>query len=224
MSYLLSIDTSLGNALICLSKDGTLLQHSTNQSQKDHASWLQPAMEKLLKESGVRFSELKAIAVVAGPGSYTGLRVGMASAKGLCFALKIPLLLIDSLYLLADSFLFQNGGSVVCPMIDARRMEVFTAVYSPGKEQLMESRALILEEDSFDEWLESDPIFFIGNGAHKYKSMLKSPNAFFPDWEPGPLDLVRITQEMYDKGLFADLSYSEPFYIKAFYHPVKAKS
>ena len=224
MSYLLSIDTSLGNALICLSKDGRLLQLSANQSQKDHASWLQPAMEKLLKESGVRFSELKAIAVVAGPGSYTGLRVGMASAKGLCFALKIPLLLIDSLYLLADSFLFQNGGSVVCPMIDARRMEVFTAVYSPDKDQLMESRALILEEDSFDEWLESDPIFFIGNGAGKYKSMLKSPNAFFPDWEPGPLDLVRITQEMYDKGLFADLSYSEPFYIKAFYHPVKAKS
>lgn len=224
MSYLLSIDTSLGNALICLSKDGTLLQHSTNQSQKDHASWLQPAMEKLLKETGVHFSELTAIAVVAGPGSYTGLRVGMASAKGLCFALKIPLILIDSLYLLADSFLFQNGGSVVCPMIDARRIEVFTAVYSPGKEQLMESRALILEEDSFDEWLESDPIFFIGNGAGKYKSMLKSPNAFFPDWEPGPLDLVRITQEMYDKGLFADLSYSEPFYIKAFYHPVKAKS
>jgi tRNA threonylcarbamoyladenosine biosynthesis protein TsaB len=224
MSYLLSIDTSLGNALVCLSKDGKLLQLSANQSQKDHASWLQPAMKKLLKETGVHFSELTAIAVVAGPGSYTGLRVGMASAKGLCFALKIPLLLIDSLYLLADSFLFQNGCSVVCPMIDARRMEVFTAVYSPAKEQLMESRALILEEDSFDKWLASAPVFFIGNGAGKYKSMLKSPNAFFPDWEPRPLDLVRITQEIYDKGQFADLSYSEPFYIKAFYDPVKAKT
>jgi tRNA threonylcarbamoyladenosine biosynthesis protein TsaB len=224
MSCLLTIDTSLETALLCISRDGELLKASSNHSQKDHASWLQPALEKLLQDTGILLSELNAIAVVAGPGSYTGLRVGMASAKGLCYALKVPLILLDNLYIMAASYLHHNGKGIVCPMIDARRMEVFTAVYESSKNRLMAPTALVLEADSFENWIKEQPVFFIGNGAAKYKVLLKSANAFFPDWQPGPMDFVRITQEMYDRSEFAELAYSEPFYVKAFYDPVKAKS
>lgn len=224
MSCLLTIDTSLETALLCISRDGQLLKSSSNHSQKDHATWLQPALKKLLEDTGVSFSDLNAIAVMAGPGSYTGLRVGMASAKGLCYALKIPLILLDNLYCMATSFLYQEKKGIVCPMIDARRMEVFTALYDSSKRTLMAPSALVLEPDSFDSWMNAEPVFFIGNGAAKYKVMLKSPNAVFPDWQPDPVDFIRITHEMYDSGQFADLAYSEPFYIKAFYDPVKAKS
>lgn len=224
MSCLLTIDTSLETALLCISRDGELLKSSSNHSQKDHASWLQPALEKLLQDTGISFSELNAVAVVAGPGSYTGLRVGMASAKGLCYALKIPLILLDNLYVLAASFLHYNSKGIVCPMIDARRMEVFTAVYDSSKKMLMAPSAMVLEVDSFDVWIKAEPVFFIGNGAAKYKVLLKSANAFFPDWQPGAMDFVRIAHEMYDRAEFGDLAYSEPFYVKAFYDPVKAKS
>lgn len=224
MSCLLTIDTSLETALLCISRDGELLKSSSNHSQKDHASWLQPALEKLLQDAGISFSELNAIAVVAGPGSYTGLRVGMASAKGLCYALKVPLILLDNLYVMAASYLHHNGKGIVCPMIDARRMEVFTAVYDSSKNILMAPAALVLEADSFNNWINVEPVFFIGNGAAKYKVLLKSANAFFPDWQPGAMDFVRIAQEMYDRAEFAELAYSEPFYVKAFYDSVKAKS
>lgn len=224
MSCLLTIDTSLETALLCISRDGELLKSSSNHSQKDHASWLQPALENLLQDAGISFSDLNAIAVVAGPGSYTGLRVGMASAKGLCYALKVPLILLDNLYVMAASYLHHNGKGIVCPMIDARRMEVFTAVYDSSKNMLMAPAALVLEADSFNNWINVEPVFFIGNGAAKYKVLLKSANAFFPDWQPGAMDFVRIAQEMYDRAEFAELAYSEPFYVKAFYDPVKAKS
>ena len=224
MSCLLTIDTSLETALLCISREGELLKSSSNHSQKDHASWLQPALEKLLQDTGISFAELNAIAVVAGPGSYTGLRVGMASAKGLCYALKVPLILLDNLYVMAASYLHHNGKGIVCPMIDARRMEVFTAVYDSSKNILMAPAALVLEADSFNNWINVEPVFFIGNGAAKYKVLLKSANAYFPDWQPGAMDFVRIAQEMYDRSEFAELAYSEPFYVKAFYDPVKAKS
>ena len=224
MSCLLTIDTSLETALLCISRDGELLKSSSNHSQKDHASWLQPALEKLLQDAGISFSDLNAIAVVAGPGSYTGLRVGMASAKGLCYALKVPLILLDNLYVMATSYLHHNGKGIVCPMIDARRMEVFTAVYDSSKNMLMAPAALVLEADSFNNWINVEPVFFIGNGAAKYKVLLKSANAFFPDWQPGAMDFVRIALEMYDRAEFSELAYSEPFYVKAFYDPVKAKS
>jgi tRNA threonylcarbamoyladenosine biosynthesis protein TsaB len=225
MSCLLTIDTSLEIASVSVLSDGELVGVEINNSQKDHAAWLQPAIESMFSNTGILLSELDAIGVVAGPGSYTGLRVGMASAKGLCYALKKPLITLNGLYMMASAFqsLYVETG-FICPMVDARRMEVFTALYGAELNQLLEPQAIILEESSFDSWLIEQPVYFIGNGAQKYKILLKSPNAIFPEWRISPGDIARITQEIYHRDGFADLAYAEPMYIKAFYHPAKANS
>lgn len=225
MSCLLTIDTSQEIASVSVIRDGELVGVETNNSQKDHAAWLQPAIQTMFSKSGILLSELDAIGVVAGPGSYTGLRVGMASAKGLCYALKKPLITLNGLYIMASAFqsqYFETG--FICPMVDARRMEVFTALYGADLNQLLEPQAMILEESSFDSWLIEQPVYFFGNGAQKYKILLKSPNAIFPEWRISPADIARITQEIYDRDGFADLAYAEPMYVKAFYHPAKANS
>lgn len=223
MSYLVSFDTSQESAQICLGLNGQLIASAINPAQKDHAAWLQPALQLMLKEAGVRLQQLDAVAVVAGPGSYTGLRVGLASAKGLCYALKKPLICLDGLQLMAASFFNQNGSDgLVCPMVDARRMEVFTALYNSSLDTLIRPQAMILEATQFDDWLIQSPVYFIGNGAGKYKVLLKSTNARFPEWSVSSQDIIWFTQKMYERAAFADLAYSEPMYIKAFYHPAKA--
>lgn len=225
MSYLLIIDTSLDTATICLARKAEVLATSSNTNQKDHASWLQPAIAELMEKVDLPFSALHAVGVVAGPGSYTGLRVGMASAKGFCYALQIPLITIDALQLLARGFFNEYPeAELVCPMIDARRMEVFTALYTPNMQALLSPQALELESHSFDHWIHEKPIFFVGNGASKYKELLNSTNAFFPEWVVSTQELASFTQEMFSQNAFADLAYAEPNYIKAFYQPVKVKS
>lgn len=225
MSCLLTIDTSLEMASVSIVKEGELIGIETNTAQKDHAAWLQPAIQDMFDKATISLTELDAIGVVAGPGSYTGLRVGMASAKGLCYALKKPLITLDGLYVQAAAFQrsFPETG-FICPMIDARRMEVFTALYSFDLVQLLDPQAMVLDEGCFDPWLVEQPVFFIGNGAAKYKVLLKSANARFPKWTISPVDIARITHEIYDKEGFANLAYAEPMYVKAFYHPVKANS
>lgn len=247
MDYILNIDTSLESARICLGLNGELIAGETNPAQQDHAAWLQPTLQGLLKDAGVTVKDLKAVAVVAGPGSYTGLRVGLASAKGLCYALNIPLICMDGLELMARSFYsgYTGGDSVggntsiensaptllppktdllVCPMVDARRMEVFTALYNSSIEALLKPQALILEADSFDQWIKKHAICFIGNGAKKYKDMLKSANALFIEWQVKMEDIVAQSAQMFSHHAFADLAYSEPLYIKDFYLPGKAKT
>lgn len=225
MKYLLSIDTSLDTARVCLSENDNLIVATENHTQKDHATWLQPAIRSIFNESGLSINKLDAVSVVAGPGSYTGLRVGMASAKGLCYALNIPLITMNALYLMAFSFKRQfNERGFISPMIDARRMEVFSALYDENLRTVLAPDATILETDTFNTWLNKNTVFFIGNGAAKYKVMLKSGNASFPEWMVKSNDLVLLTHEMYNSSSFADIKYAEPFYIKAFYHPVKAKS
>src|SRR6266513_982784 len=128
MSLLLNIDTAIETASICLSKDGNVLHLSINENQKDHAAWLTVAIQEMMQNSGYQLNQLNAIAVTIGPGSYTGLRVGLSTAKGLCYVLKIPLLTIGTLEMMAFAAK-QNPVDLLCPMIDARRMEVFTAVY-----------------------------------------------------------------------------------------------
>ena len=144
MSLILNIDTATDIAHISISKSGVILDSVTNKEQKDHGSFLQPAIQQLLKNNFISIQELDAIAISAGPGSYTGLRVGMASAKGLCFALEKPLITISSLEIIAYAAILEAGtqtantGVLFCPMIDARRMEVFTALFSPELEPVLE--------------------------------------------------------------------------------------
>ena len=167
MSWFLNIDTAVKTASVCLAKDEESIGIKINTSQNDHASWLQPSIALLLSENNVSIEELDAIAVSAGPGSYTGLRVGMATAKGLCFALNKPLILISTLKMMAAGVLSETS-SLICPMIDARRMEVFTAVYNHSLDAILKPHNHILSPDSFNEILEQNIVVFFGNGSDKF--------------------------------------------------------
>lgn len=168
MPLILHIDTATENATISISQNETVIHSVTNDKQKDHASFLQPAIKQLLEQSNISIHQVNAVSVTAGPGSYTGLRVGMASAKGLCYALKIPLITLSTLQVMGLSVIENTNQPELyfyCPMIDARRMEVFTATFDDELKEIQPARALILEPLSFNEVMKRKPIIFSGSGA-----------------------------------------------------------
>ena len=235
MALLLNIDTATGNASICISKDGKPLRTMVNNQQRDHAAWIQPAIEQILQETQNTAKDLQGIAVTAGPGSYTGLRVGMATAKGLCFALNIPLITENTLLVMAYAATLQsfpNGeeysikaglknATILCPMIDARRMEVFTALYDLELNIVQKPAALILDADSFNKELENNSILFLGNGSAKWKPVCNHPHAFFADVIQTAEHLAPLAERLFLQGKFADLAYEEPVYLKEFYSHIK---
>ena len=216
MPLILHIDTSIDAASICLSKDDEVLFSNRNDNIKDQASWLQAAIAEMMIESGHNISKLDAVAVTNGPGSYTGLRVGLASAKGICYALKIPLITIGTLELMASKAK-GNDADLFCPMIDARRMEVFTALYDRDLNEVEKPHALILDENSFEKLLSVKKILFFGNGSEKFQSIIKSDNAFFNNIKFEAFDMVVPAIQHFKNGNFADLAYAEPAYIKDFF-------
>ena len=218
MALILNIDTSLDTASVCLGNNDGVLQVAINDNQKDHAAWIHTAINKLLKETGFPLKSLEAIAVSIGPGSYTGLRIGLSSAKGLCYALDIPLITISTLKMIASA-VKQNATDLICPMVDARRMEVFTGLYNRDLLEISAARALIIDETSFDTFLSSHKILFCGNGSKKLQNILSSPNASFIEIIPNASQLSDLSQNCYINKQFANLAYSEPLYIKEFYTP-----
>lgn len=236
MALILNIDTATATASICLAKDGRALALQVNTSQKDHATWIQAAIQSMMAEARYKLSELQAVAVTAGPGSYTGLRVGMATAKGLCFALQLPLLTENTLKVMAyaarEHFFPQNTESasnetdskqthVFGPMIDARRMEVFTALYSADLGEIMAPVALILEKDAFNKQLENNSILFLGNGSAKWKPVCDHPNARFETVNHTAEHLAQLAERLFLQEKFASLAYEEPVYLKEFYTYIK---
>jgi tRNA threonylcarbamoyladenosine biosynthesis protein TsaB len=221
MGYILSIDTSTETAQVCLATNGLLVGSKTNENQKDHASFLQPAIKELLDEVSAGFTDLVAVSVSNGPGSYTGLRVGLASAKGLCYALQLPLITIGTLELMAASAIEQvkptDSGTLFCPMIDARRMEVFAAIYNSQLEELAAPAAIILQNDSFAEYLGKQSVIFTGSGASKWKTICTHKSAFFENINISATVFSHISMQLFDNQQFADVAYAEPAYIKAFY-------
>lgn len=218
MALILNIDTATAKAGICLAKDGQPLDMAENGDQKDHAAWLHPAIEKMFQTTGNRLSDLQAVAVVSGPGSYTGLRVGMAAAKGFCYALNIPLITEDKLKLMAFAAREQYPGlNLLCPMIDARRMEVFTAVYENDLSLLLPSTAMIIDENSFSGWLDTRRMSFFGDGSDKCKPIISSSHATFIDVRDhaGYLGILSFLRYLHQE--FTGLAYSEPAYTKEFY-------
>ena len=173
MTLILHIETAVETASICLAKDGELLALDSNTQQRDHAAWIHNAMHLLMDKAGFSMKELSAIAVSAGPGSYTGLRVGMASAKGLSYALQIPMISLNTLEIMADAAItnWLNKGNfknhLFVPMIDARRMEVFTAIYDPHLKNMLPPQAMVIDKDSFNHWLKDHLLIFFGNGNEK---------------------------------------------------------
>ena len=218
MSCILCIDTSVQTSSICLLHKDSVIAIKENKDQKESAAWLQVAIKDLVTEQGISLQQLNAVAVSAGPGSYTGLRVSMASAKGLCYALHIPLILLNTLQVMVYSALIENTD-LYCPMIDARRMEVFTAIYDKNRAEVIKPHPLILDPTSFSDLLATNSISFFGNGSLKFEAIQKHPNARFLDVSSNAGTMAKLALEKYRNKDFADLAYSEPFYIKEFQSP-----
>ncbi|HEY0059054.1 MAG TPA: tRNA (adenosine(37)-N6)-threonylcarbamoyltransferase complex dimerization subunit type 1 TsaB [Flavisolibacter sp.] len=218
MSYILNIDTAIEAASVCLSLNGETVAFLENGVQRDSASWLQPAIQHILKQHSLKLEELDAVAISEGPGSYTGLRVGMATAKGLCYAAKIPLILVSTFQMMTRA-VSDIEADLFCPMIDARRMEVYTVLYDREGGEKLPPQNLILEKTAFSELLESCKILFFGNGSVKLRGLIENPNAVFSDRTANAKHLVPISTQKLKAHLFADLAYCEPNYGKAFFSP-----
>lgn len=224
MSLILNIDTAIDTAYVSIAKDGIILEEACNKDQKDHGGFLQPAIRTIAKQAGINLNELDAVSVVSGPGSYTGLRVGMASAKGLCYALNKPLITVDTLLLLtvqAIKEVDQNDvveGTLFCPMIDARRMEVFTTIYNKALNMAISSCSMVINENSFDNLLLNNKIIFFGNGATKCATILQNKNAHFINFNYKSLYMSILANEKFANNQFSDLAYTEPYYVKEFYN------
>ncbi len=227
MGTILNIDTSEEQALICIGAGGTVVAERRNAERQSHAAFLQPAIAEMFREANLPMSSLDAIAITEGPGSYTGLRVGMSSAKGLCYALGIPLITVNTLTLLAAAAIARRNiaGStlppVLCPMIDARRMEVFTAAYTPGLVLLEAPGARILEAGAYEIFLEKGPVLFFGSGSNKWQSCCTHPAALFDSCSVTAPVFCQFTQQLFDNQQFTTLAYSEPYYGKSFFSTQK---
>jgi tRNA threonylcarbamoyladenosine biosynthesis protein TsaB len=219
MSYILNIDTATETAHISLAKDGQVVHAIENSNQKDHAAFLQPTAQVLVKKAAITFNDLDAIAVTAGPGSYTGIRIGMASAKGLCYALSKPLITLNTLQVMAQAVITRQNrpNAYYCPMIDARRLEVFTAMYNFNLHALMQPCALILEEDSFENFLLSNEVVFFGSGAKKWQALIKNTHAIFEYNYLTVNALATLAYKNFTQNNFSNLPYSEPIYLKDFF-------
>jgi tRNA threonylcarbamoyladenosine biosynthesis protein TsaB len=225
MALILHIETATGICSVALAKDGVLVSEKTLEEQREHARLLTVAIDDLMISAGFIYKDLDAVSVSKGPGSYTGLRIGVATAKGLCFALDIPLLAVSTLRSMADCAWIQwlNTGQTAgekvlfCPMIDARRMEVYSAVYSRNLEEVGPVNALILEKGSFDRWKDHKLIFF-GDGSEKYRTLINNDldSYFMTDFQFSALGMIALSHQKLQNGKLEDPAYFEPFYLKDF--------
>lgn len=222
MALLLNIDTATETGSIALSDGDAILQTMINEDQKDHAAWIHNAINELLENAGRTLRELEAVAVTAGPGSYTGLRVGMATAKGLCYVLKIPLITESTLKVMARAGVEHAGKNTwLCPMIDARRMEVFTAVYNDNLQEILKPQPMVLDENSFSDLLAQNYITFFGSGSNKFKDLVQNTSASFADIRYTAEHLAYLAQASFSGNNFTDPAYAEPAYLKEFYTHTK---
>ena len=217
MGLILNIETAVDNSSVCLARNGELVAQKEQPEPKETASWIQSAIQDLLKENQIDFNALHAVAVSAGPGSYTGLRVGMATAKGFCYALNIPLITLNTLKIIAGSV--EHSDGLICPMIDARRMEVFTAVYDKNLAEVLHPTNMILNDQSFLEMLNEQKITFCGNGSSKFQHVSGHKNAAFAVLQLSAYTMVPQSEKAFKMGQFADLAYVEPIYGKEFFSP-----
>ena len=215
MAYILNIETSTTNCSVSLFNDLELIDCLEENTQDySHSKSLHVFIDSVLKNSKLKPKDLSAISVSKGPGSYTGLRIGVASAKGLCFALDIPLISIETLKILSENI--SNKG-IVIPCLDARRMEVYSAVFNNKNERIRDTRAEILNEDSFNKYLSVDEVYFIGNANKKIKEIIAHKNArFIDDVLPSSRQMGALSFNKFKNNQFEDLNNFEPLYLKDF--------
>ncbi|MDT0643346.1 tRNA (adenosine(37)-N6)-threonylcarbamoyltransferase complex dimerization subunit type 1 TsaB [Zunongwangia sp. F363] len=215
MALILCLETASTNCSVALAKDGALLDlKEDNDKNYSHAEKLHVFIKEILEENGLKPEDLDAVAVSKGPGSYTGLRIGVSAAKGLCFSLDIPLISIPTLYSLALQV--KQETNYIVPMLDARRMEVYSAVFDPTKIQIRDTKAEVLEETSFSEYLEKGKIIFIGSGVEKFENICSQANARYIKSLPSAREMAKAAENKYQKSDTEDVAYFEPYYLKDF--------
>ena len=217
MAILLNIETATKNCSVSLSENENVLTLAElNEGQFSHAEKLHTFILTVLKDSAKEMHDIDAIAVSKGPGSYTGLRIGVSAAKGLCFALDKPLISIPTLTLLASSIKAKNNEFII-PLLDARRMEVYSAIFNSKYEQIRKTKAEIIDSNSFNELLDKGKTYFLGDGAAKCKEIIKHNNAVFLDnYFPSAKEMANLSFTKYQTNNFEDLAYFEPYYLKDF--------
>ncbi len=200
--------------------DGEITSLKETHVANSHAELITLHSEKVLQKSGITFTDLDAVAVSMGPGSYTGLRIGVSTAKGFCFALNKPLIAIETLKAMAAGMIAQirDDNFLVCPMIDARRMEVYTAIYDQDLKNIRETEALIINSDSFNDLLQDHQIYFGGDGAAKCKEVLglQKKSVFIPSFHPSAKAMASLSENKFVAKQFEDVAYFEPYYLKDF--------
>lgn len=215
MAYTLNIETATKNCSVALAKNGKVIVCQEMAEQGfSHAEKLHVFIEAILKKENLSFKDLQAVAVSQGPGSYTGLRIGVSAAKGLCLALSIPLIAVDTLQVLAAQVKIDSG--TIIPMIDARRMEVYSAIFDNNGQKTRDTKAEILTEESFQEI--QGPVYFVGDCAEKAKSVLKKDNFIFLEnvVYPSANQMAFFSNQSFQQQKFENMAYFEPFYLKEF--------
>ena len=218
MNYILHIDTTTKKCSVALAQDGELMiQKELLSEEFSHSEQLHPFIEEVLKESGLKASSLSAIAISKGPGSYTGLRIGVAAAKGLCFALDLPLIALNTLEIMVQPYEV-SPYSFIIPMLDARRMEVYTAIFDETKKWIQETMAEVLTENTFTSIVNEQSCLIIGDGAIKFKTLHPKINASYTNEIHYPVakDMITLAWKKFNAKEFEDLAYFEPFYLKDF--------
>ncbi len=227
MDRIILIETSTSLCSAALVEDGAVVCERASDEPRAHASMTAPFVQEMLSEKGLKVSDCSAVAVSKGPGSYTGLRVGVSTAKGLCFGAGIPMIAIGTLDTLVwqaiEGGLLPEGCKYIIPMIDARRMEVYTGIFTPDGKQIAPTVAQVIDAESFSSKLEEGPALFIGDGALKCKDVIQSPAASFEQCCPKASSMaVPATRALKEKR-FEDVAYFEPFYLKEFMTTVSKK-
>ena len=217
MAFILSIETSTSICSVALHENGNLIAIRENNSDKSHAKLIMQFIDEVLQEAIIDKQELKAVAIAAGPGSYTGLRIGTATAKGICCALEIPLIAISTLEALIRGAIDETKQeeAYYCAMLDARRMEVYCQLANESKKIVCETHAHIVDENSFKEQILDQKTYFFGDGAEKCKEVLDHPNAIFDlSVEPSADNIGKLAIDKYKNGDFENVAYYEPDYLK----------
>ena len=242
MKKIILIETSTSLCSVALAEDGAVTAYRESSAPKAHASLTAVFIQEVLEERGLKLADCDAVCVSKGPGSYTGLRVGVSTAKGLCFGSGKPLLAVGTLdTLVAQSTEVEipgqagnddkdgndnkdgNGWKYIIPMIDARRMEVYSAVFTPDGRQISETTPVIVDENSFADYMSEGKVLFIGDGAGKCADVIKHPNAIFCQCNPKASAMLKPAMDAYEKKQFEDTAYFEPFYLKEFVATVSKK-
>ena len=228
MSCILNIETSTETCSVAVAQDGGIIFEKINNEPNSHTKYLAKFVEEALSFAESHAIPLDAVAVSSGPGSYTGLRIGVSTAKGICYGKNVPLIAIPTLKLLCVKPLLSDDikdeNALLCPMIDARRMEAYTSIYDRALREVREVKAEVIDATTYNEWLDKGLVYFFGNGAEKCKEIINHPNARFIDnVVPTAKSMLPLAELAIAKGLYEDVAYFEPFYLKDFV-AIKSKS